>query len=78
MSIYLARDTARRCSESYMQITKLENKIGIIKSWNTSIDNKVCLVIQEHKYSHKQKFHWMLVLVLKDVYAIPRNNIKIL
>jgi hypothetical protein len=54
------------------------NEIGVIKNWNMSLNNSVCLILEEKKYSKDIRSHFCKVLIEKSIYTIPRKNIELL
>ena len=53
-------------------------KIGIVKNWNASLNNSVCLILQEKKYSRDNRYYFCKVLIEKSIYTIPNKNIELL
>ena len=51
--------------------------IGIVKNWNKSLNNLVCLIIEEKKYSNDVRSHFCKVLIEKSIYTIPKKNIEL-
>ena len=54
------------------------NEIGIVKNWNISLNNSVCLILEEKKYSRDRRAHFCKVLIEKSIYTIPKKNIELL
>ena len=57
---------------------QIKNEIGIIKNWNISLNNSVCLILEEKKYSKDTRSHFCKVLIEKSIYTIPKKNIELL
>ena len=53
-------------------------RIGIIKNWNKTLNNSVCLILQEKKYSNDSRYFFCKVLIKKSIYTIPNKNIELL
>jgi hypothetical protein len=51
--------------------------IGIVKNWNKSLNDLVCLIIEEKKYSKDVRSHFCKVLIEKSIYTIPKKNIEL-
>ncbi len=54
------------------------NEIGVIKNWSISLNNSVCLILEEKKYSRDVRSHFCKVLIQKSIYTIPKKNIELL
>ncbi len=52
--------------------------IGIVKNWNKSLNNSICLILEEKKYSKDIRAHFCKVLIEKSIYTIPKRNIELL
>jgi hypothetical protein len=60
----------------YRDVKKNESyDIGIVKSWNKSIDNEVCLILKTCIISHNDCFNFCKVLIKKNIHTIPKSFI---
>ena len=61
----------------YLDIKKDElYEIGIVRSWNKSVNNEVCLILKTCNISHNDCFNFCKVLIKNSVYTIPKSFIK--
>ena len=51
-------------------------ELGIVKSWNKSINNEVCLILKTCDISHNDCFNLCKVLIKNNIYTIPKSFIK--
>jgi len=59
-----------------MQISKEEtSNIGIIKSFK-KYNNNICIILEEIKLSHDDKFNFYKVLINNNIFSIPKSAIK--
>ena len=54
------------------------NEIGMIKNWSKTLNNCICLILEEKKYSKDFRSHFCKVLIEKNIYTIPKKNIELL
>ena len=59
-----------------MQTSKeRNNNIGIVKSFK-AYNNNVCIILEEIKLSHDDRFNFYKVLINNNIFSIPKSAIK--